>query len=243
MPIGEAQELGIAEALRRAAVTATQDDYLEAHGTGTPVGDPIELRAVANAFGVGRAPDRPLLIGSVKTNMGHLEAAAGVAGIIKVALAMNRGVIPRHLNFETPSPEIDWERLPVQVTAEATAWPGDGGRAPLAGVSGFGWSGTNAHVVVEGYGVLAGANGTGWPSGSARSVAAAELDGVGDPMAPDGGAARTERLLPLSARSPKALRDLAGRYVAWLDDHAEASESEEPCDAELLADMSWTAGV
>ena len=243
VPNGEAQELVIAEALRRAAVTATQVDYLEAHGTGTPVGDPIELRAVANAFGVGRAPDRPLLIGSVKTNMGHLEAAAGVAGIIKVALAMNRGVIPRHLNFETPSPEIDWERLPVQVTAEATAWPGDGGRAPLAGVSGFGWSGTNAHVVVEGYGVLAGANGTGWPSGSARSVAAAELDGVGDPMAPDGGAARTERLLPLSARSPKALRDLAGRYVAWLDDHAEASESEEPCDAELLADMSWTAGV
>ena len=243
VPNGEAQELVIAEALRRAAVTAAQVDYLEAHGTGTPVGDPIELRAVANAFGPGRAPERPLLIGSVKTNMGHLEAAAGVAGIIKVALAMHWGVIPRHRNFETPSPEIDWETLPVRVTSEATAWPRTGERPPLAGVSGFGWSGTNAHVVVEGYGVPAGANGCGWPSGSPRSVEVAVTEGVGDPPVPDGRAARAERLLPLSARSPQVLRDLAKCYVAWLDDHAGALESEDSVDVELLADMAWTAGV
>ena len=243
VPNGEAQELVILEALRRAAVTPDEVDYLEAHGTGTPVGDPIELRAVANTYGRHRPAERPLLIGSVKTNMGHLEAAAGVAGLIKVALAMQRGVIPRHLNFRTPSPEIDWETLPVRVTSEATAWPRDGDRAPLAGVSGFGWSGTNAHVVLEGYGVPAGASGSGWPSGSPRSVEVAAPEGVGDPPAPDGRAARSERLLPLSARSPQALRDLAGCYVAWLDDHAGAPESQDSVDVELLADMSWTAGV
>ena len=243
VPNGEAQELVIAEALRRAAVTAAQVDYLEAHGTGTPVGDPIELGAVANAFGPGRAPERPLLIGSVKTNMGHLEAAAGVAGIIKVALAMNRGVIPRHLNFETPSPEIDWETLPVRVTSEETAWPLAGDRPPLAGVSGFGWSGTNAHVVVEGYGMAASGNGPGWPAGPSRSVAAPVPETAGDPLDRGGCAARIERLLPLSGRTPEALRDLAGRYVAWLDEHAASRGPDGPVDGEVLADMAWTAGV
>jgi len=249
VPNGEAQELVIAEALRRAAVTAAQVDYLEAHGTGTPVGDPIELRAVANAFGPGRGSERPLLIGSVKTNMGHPEAAAGVAGLIKVALAMHRGVIPRHLNFETPSPAIDWEALPVRVTSEATAWPAVGERPPLAGVSGFGWSGTNAHVVVEGYGTVGSGNGAGWPSGPLRSVTAPLPETAGEPPDPDGcppdlegRAGRTERLLPLSGRTPQALRDLAGRYAAWLDEHAESPGPDGPVDAELLADMAWTAG-
>ncbi len=267
VPNGEAQELVIAEALRRAAVTAAQVDYLEAHGTGTPVGDPIELRAVANAFGPTRAPERPLLIGSVKTNMGHLEAAAGVAGLIKVALAMHRGVIPRHRNFETPSPEIDWETLPLRVTSQATAWPSAGDRPPLAGVSGFGWSGTNAHVVVEGYGMPASANGAGWPAGPSRPVAVTvpgttderpdpdECDRRGAPEArpapetggeapaPDGCAARTERLLPLSGRTPQALGDLAGRYVGWLEGQAAAQGPDGPVDGALLADMAWTAGT
>ncbi|MCY3952396.1 MAG: SDR family NAD(P)-dependent oxidoreductase [bacterium] len=249
VPNGEAQELVIAEALRRASATAAEVDYLEAHGTGTPVGDPIELRAVANAFGAARAPERPLLIGSVKTNMGHLEAAAGVAGLIKVALAMHRGVIPRHLNFETPSPEIDWERLPLRVTSEATAWPRAGDRPPLAGVSGFGWSGTNAHVVVEGRGAPA-ANGAGWPAGPPRPVAVQVPEAAGDGPAPAGGApdfatcaARTERLLPLSGRTPGALGDLAGRYVAWLDEHAAAPGSDGPVVGGTLADMAWTAGA
>jgi acyl transferase domain-containing protein/NADPH:quinone reductase-like Zn-dependent oxidoreductase/NADP-dependent 3-hydroxy acid dehydrogenase YdfG len=241
VPNGEAQELVIAEALRRAGVTPAEIDYLEAHGTGTPVGDPIELRAVANAFGPDRAPGRPLLIGSVKTNMGHLEAAAGVAGLIKVALAMHRGVIPRHRNFETPSPEIDWETLPLRVTSEATAWPRADDRAPLAGVSGFGWSGTNAHVVVEGYG--AAGNGTGWPAGSPRPVAVRVPAGGGEAASRDGCAGRTERLLALSGRSPAALRDLAGRYLAWLDEHAGELEPDGVGVDGLLADMAWTAAV
>ena len=241
VPNGAAQELVIAEALRRAGVTPTDVDYLEAHGTGTPVGDPIELRAVANTFGADRAPQRPLLIGSVKTNLGHLESAAGVAGLIKVALAMNRGVIPRHLNFETPSPEIDWDRLPVRVTSEATAWPSDGERPPLAGVSGFGWSGTNAHMVMEGYGSPGVTSGAGWPAGAPHPATVALPEAVGHPVAPEVAATRTERLLPLSGRTPEAVRALAGRYVAWLEEHAGATSG--PAGEGLLADMAWTAGT
>ena len=217
VPNGEAQELVIAEALRRAGAAPAEIDYLEAHGTGTPVGDPIELGAVANAYGRGRPADRPLLIGSLKTNMGHLEAAAGVASLIKIALAMDRGVIPRHLHFETPSPEIDWDRLPVRVTAEATAWPPAADRPPLAGASGFGWSGTNAHVVLEGYGPAGRGGGHLGPAGSPRPVAVALPAGLtGSPEAA-ACAVREVRLLPLSARSRPALANLAGRYVEWLD--------------------------
>ena len=92
------------------------------------------------------------MIGSVKTNIGHLESAAGVAGLIKVVLAMRHGVIPQHLHFRDPNPHLDWDRLPVRVVSEATDWPGNPDRPPRAGVSAFGISGTNAHVVVEGYG-------------------------------------------------------------------------------------------
>ena len=97
--------------------------YLEAHGAGTEVGDPIEIDATAAVYGRGRDAGRPLLISSVKTNIGHLESAAGVAGIIKTVLAMNRGVIPRHLHFRNPNPEMDWERLPLRVTSASTPWP------------------------------------------------------------------------------------------------------------------------
>ncbi len=151
VPSGEAQAQVIEAALQRAGVLPAQVDYVEAHGTGTPVGDPIELEAVGAAYGKGRPADRPLLIGSVKTNFGHLESAAGVASVMKVLLSMNKGVIPKHLNFFDPTPAVDWSELPLQVTASATEWPSVEGRAPLAGVSGFGWSGTNAHIVIEGY--------------------------------------------------------------------------------------------
>ncbi len=110
-------------ALTRAGVLPVQVDYLEAHGTGTEVGDPIELEAAAAAYGKGRAGDCPLLIGSVKTNIGHLEPAAGVAALVKVVLAMNHGVIPRHLHFRDPNPQVDWNQLPLQVTSAPTDWP------------------------------------------------------------------------------------------------------------------------
>ena len=225
VPSGPAQEKVIEAALRRAGLAPADVDYVEAHGTGTEVGDPIEARATGTAYGRGR--DRPLLIGSVKTNIGHLEAAAGVAGVIKTVLAMHRGVIPRHLHFSAPSPAIDWKGLPLEVTAAPTAWPAAPGRPPRAGVSGFGWSGTNAHVVLEGYGAPDGgpADG-GWPAGAARPVPVS-------PRPPTPGAAPAEaapvgretRFLPLSGRSDGALRELAGRYLSWLDEHAGAPRS------------------
>ena len=122
VPNGMAQQRVIAEALQRAGVAAGDVDYLEAHGTGTSLGDPIEVQAAGAAFGAGRDPSRPLLIGSVKTNIGHLEAAAGIAGLIKVILSLEHEVLPKHLNFRNPSPHIPWDRLPVRVVEEAMPW-------------------------------------------------------------------------------------------------------------------------
>ena len=247
VPNGLAQERVIEEALSRAGVPPSEVDYLEAHGTGTEVGDPIEIHATAAVYGRGREPDRPLLIGSVKTNIGHLEPAAGVAGLIKVVLAMKRGVIPRHLHFRNPNPRMDWERLPLRVTSTATDWPLTSGRPPLAGVSSFGWSGTNAHVLVEGYGPPAG-DFPGFdegrsPAGSARPVAVSPPEPVADlPLAVEGLGARGPRLLPLSGKSGEALRDLAGRYLSWLDEHAGELASEGAAES-MLADMAWTAGM
>ena len=127
-PNGLSQQRVIREAISRAGVSPADVDYLEAHGTGTVVGDPVELNAAAEVYGQGRGPDGPLLVGSVKTNIGHLESAAGIAGLIKAVLAMKRGVIPKHLHFNNPNPRIDWENLPVRVTTEATEWPVRSGR-------------------------------------------------------------------------------------------------------------------
>ena len=238
VPSGPAQEKVIEAALKRAGLQAIDVDYVEAHGTGTEVGDPIEAQATGTAYGRGRGGDRPLLIGSVKTNIGHLEAAAGVAGVIKTVLAMNRGLIPRHLHFKEPSPAIDWERLPLQVTATPTDWPHVADRPPRAGVSGFGWSGTNAHVVLEGYGAPDGADSRSsghWTAGLPRPIAISQPASVAaaPPLAVTL-APRCTRFLPLSAKSDGALRELAGRYLSWLD---------EQTDAPALADMAWTAAA
>ena len=123
-------------------------EYLEAHGTGTSLGDPIEVQAAGAVLGDGRDAGQPLLIGSVKTNIGHLEAAAGIAGVIKVILSLEHELLPKHLHFRNPSPHIPWDRLAVRVVEEATAWERNG-RPRIAGVSSFGFSGTNAHVILE----------------------------------------------------------------------------------------------
>ena len=228
VPNGPAQERVIEEALSRAGIVPSEVDYLEAHGGGSELGDPIEVRAAAAVYGKGREADRPLLIGSVKTNIGHLEPTAGVAALIKAVLAMKRGMIPKHLHFEKPSPHIDWDRLPVQVVSALTDWPSHPDRPPRAGVSAFGISGTNAHVVVEGYD-----SPDATPVGSAQPVSLSVVDLIGEEevFAP-----RQTRLLPLSGKSDGALRDLTGRYLSWLDELASKDE-------DLLADMAWTAGV
>ena len=224
VPNGPAQERVIREALARAGVEPGTVDYLEAHGTGTELGDPIEVRAAASVYGEGREAERPLLLGSVKTNVGHLEAAAGVAGVVKVLLAMRHGVIPRHLHFEAPNPKLDWDSLPVRVVSEAMGWPEVEDRPVRAGVSSFGFSGTNAHVVLEGY--------AGGPeSGTAVAVPSEFAPGEGLEFG-----SREARVLPLSGRSGQALSELAGRYRELLSGDGEWTGEE-------LADLAWTAGT
>ncbi|WP_043262094.1 ketoacyl-synthetase C-terminal extension domain-containing protein, partial [Streptomyces sp. e14] len=144
-----APSAGAQRALLEAAHRAPADvDYVEAHGTGTPLGDPIEAGALGAVLGAGRSPDRPLLIGSVKTNLGHLEAAAGITGLIKTVLSLHHGRIPPHLHYTTPNPHIDPERLGLRVVTATEPWPRYSGTA-RAGVSAFGFSGTNAHVALR----------------------------------------------------------------------------------------------
>ncbi|MFP2906884.1 type I polyketide synthase [Pyxidicoccus sp. 3LFB2] len=189
VPNGPAQEAVIRQAYANAGVEPARVAYVEAHAAGTPLGDPIEMQALAAALGDGRDAERPLLVGSVKTNIGHLEASAGVAGLIKGLLILERGEVPPHLHFRTPSPLIPWERLPVRVPTQRLPCEGPEG---VVGVSSFGMSGTNAHVVLERA-----------PSqGPSKGPITAQPPRV--------------HCLPLSARSPEALRALTERYVSAL---------------------------
>ena len=237
----------IEQALSQGGVLPSQVDYLEAHGTGTKLGDPTEMSAAASVYGEGREDGRPLLVGSVKTNIGHLAAAAGVAGLIKVMLAMRRGVIPKHLNFRNPNPEIDWNGIPIKITATPTEWPPVSDRGPLAGVSSFGFSGTNSHVVVEGYDNADGAAANGatpWPTGAPICVSPKLPAVYGDCKTPGAELRPREvRILPLSGKSDSALRDLAARYLSWLDDEGVTAGAAKPGDDSWLADMAWTASV
>ena len=187
-PNGPAQEKLIRRALAAAGIEPAQVSYVEAHGTGTSLGDPIEMRALGAALGAGRPTDQPLVVGSVKTNIGHLESAAGVAGLIKVVLALQHGEIPPHLHFRNPSPHIPWAELPVTVPTELTPWPAAYDRR-IAGVSSFGFSGTNAHVIVE----------------EAPEPAPAPAEGE-----------RPYHLLALSARTDDALASVAQRMAEYL---------------------------
>ncbi len=201
-PNGAAQEKAIRQALANAGVSPDEIGYVESHGTGTALGDPIEAHALTSVFGRGRAADNPLTLGSVKTNIGHLEAAAGVAGLIKVVLALQNGQIPPHLHFHQMNPHIDWAGMPVRIPVEGKPWQ-RGSNRRIGGVSSFGFSGTNAHVIVE----------------EAPHFERAKPEQE-----------RPAHILSLTARSPEALTQLAGRY-------AEALGRTE-CD---LGDICFTA--
>jgi acyl transferase domain-containing protein len=177
----------IRAALDDAGVTAAEIDYVEAHGTGTPVGDVVELEALGAVVGHGRPADQPCLVGSVKTNIGHTEAAAGVTGLVKTVLSLYHGLLPASLHLRRPNPAIDWAGLPVRVPTELTPLP-DRGRPGLAGVNSFGITGTNAHVVLS----------------------QVERQPVADRSGPDA------RLLTLSGHSGAAVRDVARSYVEYL---------------------------
>ena len=246
MPSGPAQRRVIEEALAQANLDPSQVDYLEAHANGSDMGDAIEVHATAAAYGDGREPARPLLLGTVKTNIGHLESAAGIAGLIKVMLSMKHGIIPRHLGFRNPNPNVDWDHLPVRVTAEAVDWPHAPDRPPRAGISAFSMTGTNAHVVVEGHGAGGGttvANAAcSRPSGPAEPGAVALPETIAPVLSAASLRARRARLLPLAGKSEDALRALAGRYVSWLDERAGTLSLEDDARS-LLSDMAWTAAV
>ena len=145
VPDRHAQESVIKQALQQANLTGDQLGYVEAHGTGTALGDPIEINALMAALG---DREEPLLVGSVKSNIGHLEPAAGVAGLIKTALVLHHGEIPANLHFKNPNPYIDWDHLPLKVVSNLTPWP-RGEKVRIAGINSFGMGGANAHVIVS----------------------------------------------------------------------------------------------
>ncbi|VWD61764.1 polyketide synthase [Burkholderia lata] len=148
-PNGRAQRDVIREALERAGVSPADVDYVEAHGTGTPLGDPIELRALEDVYCRDTNRTRDLYVGSIKTNIGHLESAAAVAGLMKVICALQKGELPRHLHFDTPTAHIDWRTNGIRVATEHAAWPSSRPGRRVAAISSFGMSGTNAHLIVE----------------------------------------------------------------------------------------------
>lgn len=198
-PSGKAQSRVITEALKDAEIAPSQVQYLEAHGTGTEFGDPMELGAAAAVYGKGRPRENPLLVGSVKANISHLEAAGGISGLIKTVLAIHRGVIPPQAHFEHPSPHIPWKRMPLQVVKETTPWPEAEER--LAGVTALGLVGTNAHVILS-------------SEPNRNDVDTPENDQVMN---------RSIHLLPLSARTPVALEQLLSEYREFIKNHPEVS--------------------
>ncbi len=206
MPDAGAQEDLLRGTLRRAGVAAARVGYVEAHGTGTPVGDPVEATAIGRAVGAARDPGDPCAVGSAKGAIGHLEAAAGIAGLIRAALALERATVPGTLHHETPTPAVDWEDLNIRVPAAAEAWPARGG-PPLAVVSSFGFGGANAAAVVE---------------AAPGEPPAAPAEGDGRP-----------RILPLSARSPEALTALADAWAGRLE-AADAPTLRDVCHTAAL---------
>ena len=185
-PSGQAQERVMRDAYAQAKVSPGEIGYVETQGTGTPLGDTIEALALANVLREGRPADRPCAIGSVKTSIGHLEAASGVASLMKAALALTHRQLPPSLHFETPNPSIPFAELPLNVQTQLAPWP-ESDEPRLAGVSAFGFGGSNAHVVL-----------------------------AEPPAAQPVGAVAGMGLLPLSARTDAALRDLALHYVEFL---------------------------
>lgn len=197
VPNGVSQQRVISQALQSGGLEPDQVSYIEAHGTGTSLGDPIEVEALGEVFGSARKKRNPLWAGSVKTNIGHLEGAAGIASLLKVVLMVQHGQIPPLLHFNSPNPHINWDSSPLTIPTSLVSWQPQGQR--MAGVSSFGFSGTNAHIVLS----------EGPPPAALPSDAEEQ--------------ARPVHALALSAAKEGALQELATRYHRYLQDHPQVN--------------------
>ncbi|TDL93266.1 MgcR [Okeania hirsuta] len=212
VPNGPSQVAVIRQAMANGGIDAADISYIEAHGTGTSLGDPIEAEALGTVFGKTHSQEQPLIIGSAKTNIGHTEGAAGVAGLMKLVLQLQHQQIAPSLHFNEPNPYINWSQLPVQVSTNLTPWETNG-KSRIAGVSSFGFSGTNAHIILE----------EAPREGNSKQATGNSEDDL----------ERAVHILTLSAKSETALSELVNSYQNYLTIHPELG----------VADICYTANI